>query len=243
MNKKSFSRRDFLRIVSGLGMGTALGKLLKFFPEVDPVFAKTELPADTPLPPLPPDLVVKPIKGKEASEIISQVMESPEGIALRGALSSFQAVPNEARVSSAIWSAGAQNAIIASIHFADHQGKEAVLQYVAVNGSSETVMIVIPDNLDTTRAKIYTVAGRQVNVIDTSAALPSGASIAASSNCNQTQMINCLQAWGCSGWALTSCIVAFLSCPFTLFGCVAAFACSAYCGGAFSQCWCWLCGC
>ena len=157
---------------------------------------------------------------------------------MRDALPSFQPVPNEARVSSATWSRGAQNATIVSIHFVNHQGEEAVLQYVTLNGTSETVMVVIPDNLDTTKAKIYTIVDKQVNVIDTADATQSGGAIAAAGpNCNQTQMINCLRAWGCSGWALTSCIVAFLSCPFTLWGCVAAFASSAYCGGAFTRCW------
>lgn len=242
MNKKSFSRRDFLKMIPGVGLATVLGKLLKFFPEVDPAFAKSgSATSASTMPPIPDDLLVTPIKGGKAAAIIAQVMQGDDGLALQSKLPLFKPVPNEARVSSAVWAGGAQKAIIVSIHFVNPRGGEAILQHVTMNGTSETVMVVIPNISDPAKAMIYTVVDKQINMIDTAAV--NAAQAAAGSGCNQTQMISCLQAYGCSGWALTSCIVAFVTCPFTLWGCVAAFACSAYCGGAFSQCWCLLCGC
>lgn len=241
MNRKSFSRRDFFRIVSSLGISTALAKLLNFFPEVDPAFAKSR----EALPPLPPDLVVKPIKGKKAAQILSQVMESADALALRGALpAEFEAVLQEARVSSATWARGTQNAIIVSVPFVNHQGEQAVLQQITLNGVTESVMAVIPGDLDTTQAKIYTVVDEQVNVIDTAlAASPDVAAAAVPPTCTRTAVINCVKASGCSGLALTMCITSLLTCPWTVIGCIAATVCTAYCGVSFSRCWCKLCGC
>lgn len=192
---------------------------------------------------LPDDLVVEPIKGEKASNIIASVMEKADGLALRGALPSFHPVPNEARVTSAVWAEGTQQAIIVAIHFTNHHGEGAILQQITLNGTVESItMVRIPDNLDTTKAKIYKIVNKQVDVINLGA-MSSGFANATSTSCTRDLMISCLQQYGCSGWTLVACITALLTCPFTLWGCVAAYACTLYCGGAWSNCWCLLCGC
>lgn len=245
MNKKSFSRRDFVRVMSGIGVVGISEKLLKFFPEVKPVLAKGGSSTGTSLPSLPDDLVVEPIKGEKASNIISSVMEKADGLALRRALPSFHPVPNEARVTSAVWAEGTQKAIIVAIHFTNHHGEGAILQQVTLNGTLKSItMVRIPDNLDTTKARIYKIVNKQVDVINIGAT-PSGVAnvTSTSTSCTRDLMISCLQQYGCSGWTLTACIASLLTCPWTLWGCVAAYACTLYCGGAWSNCWCLLCGC
>lgn len=245
MNKKVFSRRDFLRMISGLSGATVLGKLLNFFPEADPVFAKSDPSTNDSLPPLPSDLVVEPIEGKKASVIISEVMKSADGLALRSRLPSpFQPVLKEARVSSAVWANRTQNALLVSIPFLNHQGEDAVLQQVTLNGATETMMVVIPEDLDITKARIYTIGGKEIRVIDAATTTAFDAVAAAvPPTCNRTAIINCVKGSGCSGLALTMCVTSLLTCPWTVIGCIAATVCTIYCGVSFSKCWCRLCGC
>lgn len=161
MNKKSVSRRDFLKIVSGLGIAPVLGKLLKFFPEVDSVWAKGGTSTNTLLQP-PKDLILKPIQGQKASQIISQVLGSDDVRTLQGKLPSFQPIVDEARVTSAVWSKGTQQAIVVAIPFKNLQEAEAVLQHVTTNGIPQPVMIEFTDKADMTKARMYTVAKNQV---------------------------------------------------------------------------------
>jgi hypothetical protein len=243
MKRKGVSRREFLSMVSGLGIATAIGKLLKFFPEVDSALAQGGTPIN-PLLQAPKDLVLKPIQGQAASQVISQALKSKDVRALREKLPAFQPALGESKVTSAVWSKGTQKATVVAIPFTNPQKAEAVLQYITVNGVTQSIMVEFTDPSNLTKARMYSVANQQVNFVDsTSNVQPGGLSTASGSNCNKNKMIACLQAWGCSGLALTLCIAAFISCPFFIGSCIAAWACTLYCGGAFSKCWCWLCGC
>lgn len=214
MDKKIFSRRDFFRLTGGIGVATVLGKLLKFLPEVDPAFAKGDTPHSVSLPHPPPDLKLRPVQGANASRIVFDALSSAEAAALQKALPLFEPVPDEAKVTYAEWAKGSQKATIVSVHFMGPRGEEAILQQVIANSISETIMVTISSDLDIGTAKAYVVyEGSKIEIINLSDIGQVGVQAQSSSSCNRDAMISCLRAWGCSGWTLTSCIVALLSCP------------------------------
>lgn len=239
MGRQRLSRRDFLNIMSQLGIVTVFGKLARFFPEFGWVKGVTQ--AKTLLN-IPKDLVLEPIRKQKASRLISEALENEDARMLQRALPSFKPIIGEARVTSAVWSKGDQQAIVVGIPFRSAQGTEAALTYINTKGMPQSVMVEFTDQTDLSKGKIYYIDGDQVTVVD---ANPEGifSKTSSGASCTTSCLIQCLPLWGCSGLALTLCIAAILSCPFFIGSCVAAWACTLYCGGAFSYCWCWCCGC
>lgn len=243
MNKNTMSRRGFLKGMVKTTAAAVLANVIKFVPEAQGVMAKGGARANAFLQ-KPEDLVLKAIEGQEAAQVVSQILEDKDVRTLRRALSSFEPVMTEARVASAVWSNGAQQAIIVGVPFTNDHGAEAALLHVITNGVPETVMVEFLDKTDKTKAKIYTISGEQVNAVDASPRkLTLENATTTSAACTTDCLIQCLSLWGCSGLALTLCTVFILTCPFFIGSCVAAWTCTLYCGGAFSYCWCWCCGC
>ena len=244
MDAKNFSRRSFLRILSRAGSAVVVGKIMRFFPEIETVWAKGETLANSYLQ-IPDDIVLKAVRGEEALEQIHLALKNDNARHLHRSLPSFKPDIKQSRVTSATWSSGAQQALIVEVPFTNPHEFEAVLLYVVTNGVPQTVIVEFVDPLDKTRAKVYTLSSKEVSVEEASPrilAIDSSASVTATS-CTTSCIINCLPTYGCSGMALTLCAASLLSCPFFLGSCIAAAVCTLYCGVAFSKCVCKCCGC
>lgn len=76
MNKNKFSRREFLKLLSSLGLATAFGKLLRFFPEAEFALAKSDTrnPLD--------EISIhksREVEGEEKKRLLDQAVGSVDG--------------------------------------------------------------------------------------------------------------------------------------------------------------------
>ena len=244
MNKNNWSRRKFLHMVSGLSIVPFIGKLQKFFPETDTAFTKSDAKVRAILQ-IPDDLVMQVIDGEKAAMMISQALEYNDARILEKSLTSFQPIIKEAHITSLSWANGTQNATVISVPFSDPQNNIATLQCVTKDGAAEINMVEFLDQKDWTKAKIHTIKNGEISTFDANpGSTIAGASVSSlDSTCTPEILIQCLGLWGCSGLALATCAAALILCPFTIWSCVAVYVCTLYCGGAWSYCFCWACGC
>lgn len=244
MGNNRFSRRQFLQMASGLGIVPLVGKLQKFFPEADTAFANNDEKIRAILQ-IPNDLEMKIIEGKQAEMMISQALAYKDAKKLQKSLKSFAPVVDEAHVTEMSWENGMQNVTVISIPFMNPEGDTAVLQCVIKDEVAEINMAEFLNQDDLSKAKIHTVKNGKIAGFDADLATTSVGRqlVTESSTCTAQILIQCLGLWGCSGLALTTCATALLLCPFTIWSCIAVYTCTLYCGGAWSQCYCWACGC
>jgi hypothetical protein len=242
VNMHNWQRRKFLRKMSSLSLVPLLGGLQKFFPEINTVWAKSDAKMKAFLN-IPEDLVMKAFEAEKASQVSLETLGKKESKTLLSGLVSFEPVIKEAHVTSLSWANGDQNALVVSIPLMNPQKRVATLISVTKDGVSEINLVEFLEDQNWTKAKIHTIKEGKVSSIDASAqATLSGAS-AAADTCTADILIQCLGLWGCSGLALSTCAAALILCPFTIFSCVAVYTCTLYCGGAWSYCFCWACGC
>jgi len=238
MSKKRLSRREFLNFASKLGITTAIGSLLSFFPEAKMAFAKGSADGG-PIPEMPEDMVMTAIEGDKAQKWVATVLKNRETKMLRKSLSSpqYHPVADSAQVTSLAWEGGTQQATVVSISFNHPKGGEAVLLHIILNGVAHSAMAEYADPSDFSNATFYLIEG------DKAVAAVSDITPQVLSTCTVENMVQCLGLWGCAGYGLTACITAFILCPWLPPSCVAAYVCTLWCGGAFSKCYCWACGC
>jgi len=244
MNKNKFSRRKFLQVFAGFSIVPVLDKLHKFFPEINQIYTERDATVRAILD-VPDDIVMEVIKGKKASEMISQVLQSHDAHLLTSKLRTYHPVMKESRVTSLSWADGSQNAVVISIPFTDPDKNLAVLQYTKNDSNTQTSMVKFLNKKDLTKARLYTVENGEV--LSFSGSLEANnlglAATTQSSTCTASILIQCLGLWGCSGYGLAVCAAALILCPFTIVSCFAVYTCVLYCGGAWSYCFCWACGC
>lgn len=244
MKKNIWSRRKFLQIFSGLSVVPIMGNLQKFFPETNATFLRSDAKVRAVLQ-IPDDLVMESLDEEKAAKIISQVLEYKDAHILLKSQASFEPVTKEAHVTTMSWANGTLNATVISIPLRDPQNNIATLQCVTKDGVAEINMVEFLDQKDWTKAKIHTIKNGDISIFDAnpSSTIAGGPVETQASACTAQTLIQCLGLWGCSGLALATCAAALILCPFTIWSCIAVYTCTLYCGGAWSYCFCWACGC
>jgi hypothetical protein len=244
MNKKNVSRRQFLHMLSGIGVTPFIAKLSKFFPETNSSLAKRDAKVRALLE-LPEDLEMQAIEGDQAAAIISQVLEYGDTVKLLKSFKPYKPALDGAHVTAISWEYGAKKATVVSIPFTHAKTGVAVLQCVLKDEAAEIFMVKFQDQENLSVAKVYTVKNGEAAVFDADLATTpvGGPAVIAEGTCTAQILIQCLGLWGCSGLALTTCAAALILCPFTIWSCIAVYTCALYCGGAWSYCFCWACGC
>jgi hypothetical protein len=215
-----------------IGFASLAAPLAQLFPEANIVAGKEGPGTAAAILKKPDDLLLRVIEGKQASNLISDVLSHEDVRTLLGVLPAYSPVIGEARVQSGAWQRGRHRAVGVSIPLIDAMAGEAALLYVETDGVPSSVLVEFPNPADRTNARIHVASGGRVTDVDTLAA-------AATTACTVDCLLRCLPLYGCSGLALTLCTAALLTCPFFFPTCFAAWGCTLYCGGAFAQCNCW----
>lgn len=244
MKKSNWSRRKFLQMVSGLSFVPVMGGLQKFFPEINSSYRRGDAKLRSVLQ-IPDDLVMHAFDEEKSAKIVSRALNFSDSRTLVKSLPSFQPVTSQAHVTDMSWANGTQKATVISIPFKDPQNNIAVLQCVMNDAVAEINVVQFLDKEDWTSAKIHTIKNGNVSIIDANLhSIKLGEPIETqASACTAQTLIQCLGLWGCSGLALATCAAGLILCPFTIWSCIAVYTCSLYCGGAWSYCFCWACGC
>lgn len=229
-------RRRFLKLAGGAALAAVLASLrpdYKAFADGGP----DEISA------LLKDAKIQELKGEEAERLIQQALHADQSLQLRAALPGFS--PESEGIRAVAFSGPKHAGRVAAIPLKDKNSAEAFLFFSHIDCKSESGMITLArDGQVITGGTVYRVKGGTVaaNMVDLGLgrngkeATPSSAS-ATSDTCNADCLIPCIEAFGCSGLALSTCIAGLLICPWFPASCIAFAVCAFYCGGAWSYCW------
>jgi hypothetical protein len=220
-------RRRFLKLLGGSALATVLASLLPS----NKAFADG---GGDKISDLLKNSKIEELKGEEAQQLIEQALRADESLQLRAALPDFSPQSDGSRALSV--SGPTYTGRVVAIPFKSKNNAEAFLFFSATNSKTESAMIALTtDGKIITGGDVYRVQGGVVTA--NQATIGSGASTAGvTGNCYNC-MVSCLQAYGCSGYALAACMASMLLCPWFPPSCVIFATCVLYCGGAWSLCW------
>ncbi len=233
MSNKPISRRNFLSGMFKTVTAGMLASILRFVPEAQGVLAAEGR--------LPKDTRVDRLTGVAAADAIAAALNARISKRLLSKLNAnFAADTSNGMAVSASWSNTSGESYVMPVvvlPFKDGKGGEAYLFYSPIDEGAQSIMVDLKANRKALiEAKIYQVINGAITVNPVSSTAK-GSPQPATHLCNQDCMIQCLQLYGCSGLSLTLCIAAIIACPFSIISCIGAWACTLYCGGAFSICW------
>lgn len=244
MIKKNITRRGFLKGFFHAAGFAVFAKISPLVPEASAFFTSRRNN------PLPENTQVDELTGEDAQELIDRALNDNDSARLQAHLATFAIQLSDARALTASWvdERGRQhNGQVATIPLENDEGDTACLFYSEIDGQIQSILTVIVTNgREIEGADIYHIAGGRIQTTRRRMNSSEGTQVTKSSMvqptmnhvpCTQDCLLSCLQQFGCTGFAFTLCAAAILSCPFFLATCIAAFACTLYCGGAFSICW------
>lgn len=243
--KKRISRRGFLKgIFHGAGFAI-FAKISPLVPEASAFFSSSRQNN-----PLPENAEVNELTGAEAQELIDRALNYNDSNRLRRHLADFTAQADDARALTASWEdeRGRQHeGQVATIPLENGDVANACLFYSEIDGQTQSILtVIVTDGQAIEGADIYYIANgrirtrrRRLHSNESAQAFKSNKAQPTMNHvpCTQDCLLSCLQQFGCTGFAFTLCAAAILSCPFFIATCIAAYACTLYCGGAFSICW------
>ena len=232
MNKRQISRRGFLDRIAKITSAAVLAKFLKFIPEASTVFANTGGSKNG----YPPkDANIQQLSGDEAQKIIEYSINNKTSQQLQNFLSDFSPQLDNAFVISVSWTDEETKENLegpaAAITLKNGSDVEAYLYFSSINGDDQFALVKpLINNQKFEAVDVYTV---QDNAIGTQRV---DVSQTRSDLCTVDCMVQCLQLYGCSGYAITVCMASIIACVAAPPACIVAYACTLYCGGAFSIC-------
>ncbi len=244
MTNKDVSRRGFLKGMFHAAGFAVFAKMSPLVPEASAFFTSRRNN------PLPEDTQVDELTGEEAQELIDRGLNYNESARLQAYLATFAIQMNEARALTASWAdeRGRQHSgQVVTIPLESDTGDNACLFYSEIDGQIQSVLTkIVTDGQAIEGADIYYVASgrvqtrrRRLNSGEDTEGFNGSVNQPTMNHvpCTQDCLLSCLQQYGCTGFAFTVCATAILSCPFFLASCIVTFACTIYCGSAFSICW------
>ncbi len=250
MKKGFLSRRSFLQGTLKTIGTVCIAHVTTLIPETRSVLARAHRAKNLPWSQFQ-DLEVTPLPEDEAQQLLHQAFNHQHTRQLLTANAQFHQQAVAPTTMTATWKDEdglSHTGNVAAISYVDDSGTEAVLFFSDIEGQTGAVLtILLQRDQHTIRAEVHLVEGEHVRVepivltkpttssqMQTSSTLPAQVP---PRECTQDCLIFCIQQYGCGGLGLTLCITALLTCPFFLATCFAAFACTLYCGSAFSICW------
>ncbi len=236
MSPKDLSRRNFFVGMIKATFASTLAPLFALVPE-----AKAVLANGGPIGRVPKDTRIDRLTRAATEDAVAVALSATISKQLFAKLIANYAVDTSNSIAfNATWVdklRGPTVVPVAVLPFKDGQGGEAYLFYSPMDGGTQSVLVELKANRKSlTEAEVYQISNGTI-AINRVALTRHGNPETMTHLCNQDCMIQCLQLYGCSGLGLTLCIVAILACPFSIISCLGAWACTLYCGGAFSICW------